>query len=150
MNFRILFLALLAMSILASCGNNDRCDADDQEARIQKYVSDNNLVTQRTASGIHYIIEEEGSQIRPIASSTVSVIYKGYRTDGTVFDETSTPISFGLNGVIAGWTEGIPLFKKGGKGTLIIPCQLGYGEQNRTNIPPATVLIFDIELVDVQ
>ena len=143
-------MALTAMFIFGACSGNDRCDADDQESRIQSYIEANNLVTQKTASGLHYIIEEEGSQIRPIASSTVKVIYKGYRTDGTVFDETSIPIEFALNGVIAGWTEGIQLFKKGGKGTLIVPCNLGYGEQNRTNIPPASVLIFEIELTDVR
>lgn len=149
MNIRIYLTLFLAVCLFGAC-SNDTCDPDDQEARIQRYIEANSLVTQKTASGIHYIIEEEGSQIRPIETSTVSMIYKGYRTDGTVFDETTTAIEFNLQGVIAGWTEGIQLFKKGGKGTLIIPCQLGYAEQSRTNIPPASVLIFDVEVVAVR
>lgn len=149
MNLRFFLMALVVMMSIVAC-DNQRCDADDQELRIQDYIQANNLVTQKTASGIHYIIEEEGSQIRPIETSEVTVRYKGYLTDGTVFDETESGIDFFLNSVIAGWTEGIQLFKKGGKGILIIPCNLGYGEQNRRNIPPASVLIFEIELLDVK
>ena len=150
MNIRIVLSALLAMCLFGACTNNDRCDALNQETRIQDYIEKNNLVTQKTASGLHYIIEEEGSQIRPIETSIVKVIYTGRLTDGSIFDQTDTGIEFSLGSVIAGWTEGIQLFKKGGKGTLIVPCTLGYGEQNRTGIPPASVLIFDIELVDVR
>ena len=75
--------------------------------------------------------------------------YKGYLTCNRVFDETTSvePAEFGLNGVIPGWTEGIPLFKKGGKGKLLIPSALGYGPNGTFGIPGNTVLIFDIELI---
>ena len=102
---------------------------------------------------LYYIIDEPGSRIRPTESSTVSVIYKGYLTDEdtTVFDSSNgLPRTFPLSGVIQGWKEGIPIFKEGGKGTLFIPCNLGYGERQSGQIPPSSVLIFDIELVDVQ
>lgn len=148
MKLRFFLMALMGLMLIAAC-DNQRCDADDQESRIQDYIQANSLVTQKTESGLHYIIEEEGSQIRPVATSTVTMSYKGYLTDGTVFDENSG-IDFLLNGVIAGWTEGVQLFKKGGKGILIIPCTLGYGEQNRTRIPPGSVLIFEIEVLDVK
>ncbi|MEZ4684784.1 MAG: hypothetical protein R3B47_01535 [Bacteroidia bacterium] len=65
MNLRMLLMALVAMLLVVSC-DNQVCDADDQELRIQDYIQANNLVTQKTSSGIHYIIEEEGSQIRQL------------------------------------------------------------------------------------
>jgi len=73
---------------------------------------------------LYYIIEEPGSRIRPTVNSTVSIIYKGYLTDAdtTVFDDSNgIPRTFPLAGVIAGWQIGIPLFREGGKGKLIIP-----------------------------
>ena len=149
MKFFLCFFAALCLTT-AACNNDlTACEADDQEAQIQDYIDKEGLVTQRTASGIHYIIEEEGSQIRPAPDSRVRVRYKGYLIDGSVFDEPPGVTEFALNELIAGWGEGLQLFKKGGKGTLIIPCQLAYGERNQVRIPSASVIIFDIELVDV-
>ncbi len=80
----------------------------------------------------------------------MKVKYKGYLTDGTVFDQTTGSLSatFSLSGLIEGWQEGIPLLKKGGKGTFFLPSALGYGPSGAGSIPPNTVLIFEIELLD--
>ena len=150
MKYFPLFLFIVMCSFF-SCDDIVPCDPDDQNALILQYIQDNNLVTQNTESGIYYIIDEPGAQIRPDETSTVSVIYKGMLTDGTVFDDSNgNSISFPLNGVIAGWTEGIQLFREGGKGTLIIPCNLGYGERQTGSIPPSSVLVFEVELIDVK
>jgi FKBP-type peptidyl-prolyl cis-trans isomerase FkpA len=86
-----------------------------------------------------------------LAESTVTVAYKGYLTDGTVFDESdSNGITFSLRNVIQGWQEGIPLFKEGGSGMLLIPSALGYGSSSQGQIPANSVLIFEITLIDVQ
>jgi FKBP-type peptidyl-prolyl cis-trans isomerase FkpA len=76
--------------------------------------------------------------------------YKGYLTDGTVFDESKTgsPATFALKTVIPGWQEGLQLIGVKGKIKLLIPSALGYGSTAKTNIPANSVLIFDIELVE--
>ncbi len=150
MKYFPLFLLVLAC-VFVACDDIEPCDPEDQNALILQYLQDNNITAQSTESGIYYIIDEPGSQIRPTETSTVSVIYKGMLTDGTVFDDSNgSAVSFPLNGVIAGWTEGIQLFMKGGKGKLIIPCQLGYGDRQSGTIPPSSVLVFEVELVNVQ
>lgn len=125
-------------------------DVIDNEADILQYISDNNLNAQKTDSGLYYVINNEGTGTRPTASSNVTVAYKGYLLDDTVFDESdSNGISFGLNQVIPGWTEGIQLFKEGGDGVLLIPSNLGYGNSGNSSIPGGAVLVFDVKLISV-
>jgi FKBP-type peptidyl-prolyl cis-trans isomerase len=88
------------------------------------------------------------------ADSTVSAKYTGKLDDGTVFDSTDKhggdPIEFPLSGVIKGWQQGIPGMKVGGKRTLVIPPELGYGSQGTGGIPPNATLTFEIELMGVK
>ena len=109
----------------------------------------------KTDSGLYYRMDVEGDGQSPKAGQTVSVHYKGSLTDGTVFDDSISrgqPIEFpiGMGRVISGWDEGILLLKVGGKARLVIPSDLGYGEQGAGGvIPPNATLIFDVELVKV-
>ncbi len=120
------------------------------EIDILKYIDDNSLEATRTDSGLYYVINEEGTGASPTANSNVTVDYKGYFLDGIVFDESnSNGISIGLNQVIAGWTEGIQLFKEGGDGVLLIPSNLGYGIRGSGAVPGGAVLIFDVKLIRV-
>lgn len=120
--------------------------ATNDEQRIQNYLLENNLESQTTSSGLHYIIDQEGNGNFPNADSTVTVNYRGTFFDGTEFD-ANDDISFGLRQVIQGWTEGIPLFSEGGSGQLIIPADLAYGAAGRPGIPANSILIFDIDLL---
>ncbi|NTW31397.1 MAG: FKBP-type peptidyl-prolyl cis-trans isomerase [Bacteroidetes bacterium] len=111
--------------------------------------------TLKTASGLQYIIVKEGTGAQATSGKTVKVHYTGYFTDGKIFDssvERGTAFSFplGQGRVIAGWDEGIALLKVGGKARLIIPYQLGYGENAYNSIPAKSTLIFDVELIDVK
>jgi FKBP-type peptidyl-prolyl cis-trans isomerase len=107
-----------------------------------------------TPSGLQYKVITEGHGKSPKATDTVKVNYRGTTIDGTEFDSSykrNEPISFPLNGVIPGWTEGVQLMKEGGKIELFIPSNLAYGSQGAGGvIAPDSTLIFDIELLKVQ
>lgn len=106
-----------------------------------------------TASGLKYVIVNEGAGEHPKPTSKVTVHYKGLLTDGTQFDSSydrGQTISFGLNQVIPGWTEGLQLMKPGGKAYLLIPPNIGYGSQGAGGlIPPNATLFFQVELFKI-
>ncbi len=107
-----------------------------------------------TPSGLQYKVITEGHGKSPKATDTVLVHYRGTTIDGTEFDSSykrNEPISFPLNGVIPGWTEGVQLMKEGGKMQLYIPSNLAYGSRGAGGvIAPDSTLVFDIELLKVQ
>ncbi len=106
-----------------------------------------------TKSGLQYEIQEKGKGPHPNADSTVKVHYEGMLADGTVFDSSikrGTPAEFGLSQVIPGWTEGLQLMKAGGKARFHVPPDLGYGPGGTRGIPPNSVLIFDVELLEIK
>lgn len=122
-------------------------------ADIRAYIKKNNLKADSTTTGLYYVVEKIGQLDYPTANSTVTVNYKGYYLDGKVFDSSydrGQPSTFSLSSVIKGWQEGIPKFKREGKGKLLIPAKLGYGYNTYNGIPGGSVLIFDIELLDFQ
>jgi FKBP-type peptidyl-prolyl cis-trans isomerase len=105
-----------------------------------------------TDSGLQYETLVAGTGMAPNLDSTVKVHYEGKLTNGQVFDSSiarGTPAEFGLNQVIPGWTEGLQLMKAGGKTRFTIPSDLAYGPGGTRGIPPNSVLIFDVELLEV-
>ena len=149
-------LALLSIFFI-SCSDDEQpvdersesCETrNDQE--IQDYLAENNIEAERTESGLYYIIDEEGTGIQPTATDDVRVAYTGYFTNGEIFDQNSEGIPFNLQEVIEGWTEGITYFKEGGSGMILVPSDLGYGSKDYRGIPGCSVLIFEIELLDVE
>lgn len=110
--------------------------------------------TVTTSSGLMYKVLREGSGPKPKATDTVEVNYEGRLTDGTVFDSSykrGEPISFPLNGVIKGWTEGLQLMSVGSKYEFTIPANLAYGAQGIPGtIPPNATLVFDVELLSIK
>lgn len=147
---KISFLLLMALAmVFYSCKKDENLSPEDQLTKdielIEQYLTDHDLVAESTSSGLHYIIETPGIGEHPTANSTVTVQYKGYLLNGNEFD--SGTVTFPLANVIQGWVEGIPKFKKLGRGKLFIPSGLGYGPPGSSNIAPNTVLIFDIHLI---
>ena len=106
---------------------------------------------QTTASGLQYEVLRDGDGPKPGAANTVEVHYEGRLIDGKVFDSSyqrKQTISFPLNRVIPGWTEGLQLMPTGSKYRLYIPSELGYGARGAGgDIPPHAALIFDVELI---
>ena len=106
-----------------------------------------------TKSGLQYEVLTEGTGKSPMATDKVRCHYEGRLTDGSVFDSSyqrGEPADFGLNQVIAGWTEGVQLMKEGAKYRFHIPYLLGYGERGAgASIPPYATLVFDVELIKV-
>ncbi len=137
--------------LFASCAKKKaREQAEADEKIIQDYITANDLMASNTESGLYYVINEEGTGEGCDSFSTVTVAYKGYLPNGNVFDESPEEgITFGLQNVIEGWTEGIPFFKEEGDGILLIPSALGYGNRKTGAIPKNSVLIFDVKLIEV-
>ncbi|KNC10989.1 peptidylprolyl isomerase [Klebsiella sp. RIT-PI-d] len=107
----------------------------------------------KSATGLLYRVEKAGSGDAPKDSDTVVVNYKGTLIDGKEFDNSYTrgePLSFRLDGVIPGWTEGLKNIKKGGKIKLVIPPTLAYGKNGVPGIPANSTLVFDVELLDIK
>ena len=121
----------------------------------EKYLAENakkeGVVT--LPSGLQYKVLTEGSGKKPKATDKVKCHYEGMLIDGTLFDcsiQRGEPATFLLNGVIAGWTEGLQLMAEGSKYRLFIPYNLGYGERGAgASIPPYAALVFDVELIEV-
>ncbi|WP_281723647.1 FKBP-type peptidyl-prolyl cis-trans isomerase [Hoylesella shahii] len=122
----------------------------------EKYLAENakkdGVIT--LPSGLQYLVLKEGNGKSPKATDNVVCHYEGMLVDGTMFDSSiqrGEPATFPLNGVIAGWTEGLQLMKEGAKYRFFIPYQLGYGERGAgASIPPFASLIFDVELIEVK
>lgn len=107
-----------------------------------------------TASGLQYEILTEGKEggKSPKATDLVRCHYEGRLIDGKVFDssyKSGSPLVFGLDQVISGWTEGLQYMKEGAKYRFVIPYQLGYGASGVGPIPPYSTLIFEVELIEV-
>jgi peptidyl-prolyl cis-trans isomerase A (cyclophilin A) len=134
-----------------------KAEADKIEAEKQKAAKEialkefENATT--TESGLKYIVLQQGTGNKPVATSNVKVHYTGMLLEGKVFDSSvqrGEPIDFGLNQVIKGWTEGVQLIQEGSKYKFYIPSQLAYGERGAGGvIPPNTDLIFEVELIKI-
>ncbi|MBD9646236.1 FKBP-type peptidyl-prolyl cis-trans isomerase [Pantoea sp. PNT02] len=126
-------------------------NSDKGSAYADKFAKEKGV--KKTESGLLYQVEKEGTGSAPKDSDTVVVNYKGTLIDGTEFDNSYTrgePLSFRLDGVIPGWTEGLKHVKKGGKIKLVIPPNLAYGKNGVPGIPASSTLVFDVELLDIK
>lgn len=154
---RLVFLfPLIAALGLVSCETNDQGDnsATVEPAELQPVAAGGQSGgMKKTYSGLQYEVLRPGTGQRPTEFNRVRVHYHGTLQNGTVFDSSvqrGQPIVLGLNQVIPGWREGIPLMKEGAKYRFIVPPHLAYGARGAPpKIGPNETLVFEVELFDV-
>ncbi|WP_138990937.1 FKBP-type peptidyl-prolyl cis-trans isomerase [Larkinella sp. C7] len=148
---------LLAWALLAgSCQQAEQapCDPtiptlkapDSEITALKKYIDSSGISAMADGRGFYYSIQAPGSGTKPTLCSAVTVNYVGKLTNGTTFDSANN-ITFGLNQLIVGWQEGIPLIAPGGSITLYVPPSLAYGAQALNGIPANSILVFTIDLI---
>jgi FKBP-type peptidyl-prolyl cis-trans isomerase FkpA/FKBP-type peptidyl-prolyl cis-trans isomerase FklB len=144
-----------AMMKLQEMAMKKQSEVADTNAKAGKEFLEKNKSAagiKTTASGLQYIMEKEGTGASPKKEDVVKVHYKGTLTNGEQFDSSydrGQPAEFPVGGVIPGWTEALQLMKVGGKAKLFIPPELAYGPSGRPGIPPNSVLVFEVELMDI-
>lgn len=149
---KVFSILIFSLIVLSSCNKSlsEEEQFDEDVSLIKEYIADNNLDAMSTDSGLYYTIDKLGTGNFPNANNEVTVRYKGYFLDGGVFDQSDEfGIPVNLQNVIQGWTEGIQLYKEGGEGLLLVPSKLGYGKQGKGSVPPNTVMIFEVKLLEI-
>lgn len=136
----------------AKAAENGKKAKEEGEKYLKENASKEGVIT--TPSGLQYKVIKEGNGKKPQATDSVVCHYEGFLIDGTTFDSSiqrGEPATFPLNGVIAGWTEGLQLMQEGAKYRFFIPYNLAYGEAGAAGaIPPFATLVFDVELIEVK
>jgi FKBP-type peptidyl-prolyl cis-trans isomerase FkpA len=118
-------------------------------SQVEAYLTANNITNAtKHPRGFYYIIENPGTGNSPTVCTNVAFTYKGQLTNGTVFDQSTTPVLYPLSQLITGWQLGLPLVKNGGKIRLFLPPSLGYGSSAIPGIPANSVLIFDVTIIE--
>jgi FKBP-type peptidyl-prolyl cis-trans isomerase len=142
--------------VLSNYMNTKKAEkANTNIAAGEKFLAQNKTKpgVKTTPSGLQYEVLAEGNGAHPTAADQVTVNYEGTLLDGTEFDNSykrGQPITFALNGVIPGWTEGLQLMTPGSKYRFWIPYNLGYGANGYSSIPGGALLIFEVELIEVK
>lgn len=147
---RLNFLLFTVIStLLASCGSYSDQELSEFDQEIQKYMKSNKIDCEKSASGLYYKIIEEGDGDFIQFTDKVLVKYKGSFLGGKVFDEQKEVIEMAVSEQINAWKELMLQLKKGSKAYMIVSPQLGYGEYKVDKIPPNSILVFELEVVDV-
>ena len=150
---RKLLCLLVVPFFLLGCKDQQKID----QQIIENYISTHHLNAIAEPNGLYYVPVSNGTGQSAMSASEVTVEYTGYLANDSVFSASNIPYTTYLANVIQGWQEGIPLMSRGGRCTLLIPSALGYGAQSQPSlqagwsaIPPNSVLIFDIYLINFQ
>jgi len=148
---KIILLGII-ISLLTACKTYSEEDRSTFDKRIEKMLTKSKNKYIRSESGLYYSVLKEGTGEFIKLTDEVSFNYIGKLTNGTTFDgqHKRNPVTFKMMDLIEGWKEGMMYIKKGGKIKLIVPPFLGYGDYDLPAIPPHSILIFDIEVLDVK
>ena len=146
----IRFLSVLFLGILlTSCSTYSDEQKTDFDDKIKKYLKKKNIKCTRSSSGLYYKILEPGEGDLIQLKDEVTFTYKGTFLNGKVFDERKEPLTFQVQQLIGCWKETMLYLRPGGKALIISPPQLGYGEHDLADIPPNSILVFELEVKSV-
>jgi len=147
---RTLFILLSISLILASCATYSDDELKKFDTEIQSYITKNKLDLKASSSGLYFKITEEGEGDFIKYNDIVSFTYTGTLLNGEQFDKQSSPVQFKVNQLIGAWKEVMSSLKKGGKAILIAPPQLCYGNKELDDIPENSILLFEMEVINVK
>jgi len=146
------FAAILLLLSVAGCSTYSEEEKQSFDGKIGRYISEKGWHLEKSVSGLYVEVLQEGTGDEAIISgSEVTLDYKGTLLNGTVFDQTppGKPLKSELKGLIMGFREGLLGQTKGAKLRLVVPPQLGYGDMELPKIPKNSVLVFELEVIDV-
>lgn len=148
---RTLLAFTIGVLLLGSCTTYSEEQKEGFDARIEKYLKKKGIECERSSSGLYYKITPEGEGDLIKYKDHVVFKYKGWLLNGKVFDEKlNEPVEFAVEELIGAWKEAVQIMRKGDKAFLVAPPQLGYGEHQLNDIPPNSILVFELEIIDVK
>lgn len=146
MKMKKIFLCFLLLIAATSCKTYSDDDVKSFDAQIKTYLKKHNIKCKHSASGLYYQIHNEGEGEYIQYTDKVSFTYKGSLLNGKVFDMQKKPITFDVKDLIGGWKEIMLKIKPGASVFLVVPPTLGYGDKDLDDIPPNSILVFEMKV----
>lgn len=147
--FKLIFILLLPLLCLQSCKTYSDEEIEEFDDKIKEYLTGNNKFT-RSESGLYYHIIQEGELHKTKFTDSVLMTYTGKLLNGNVFEKQDNPIQFAVRDLIEGWKEGLMYCGQGSEIEIIIPPQLGYGNNELDKIPANSILLYTIKVIEIK
>jgi len=143
-------LCLLLILILGACSTYSDEDLKGFDKTIREWIRQQNIQYKSTDSGLYYYFENEGQGQKIKYTDSVTVQFKGTLLDSTIFEIEKAPVTFAVNEVIIAWKEVLLMSERNAKIKIIVPPQLGYGNHKLDKIPQNSILLYEIEIIDIK
>jgi len=143
-------LCLLLILILGACSTYSDEDLKGFDKTIREWIRQQNIQYKSTDSGLYYYFENKGQGQKIKYTDSVTVQFKGTLLDSTIFEIEKVPLTFAVNEVIIAWKEVLLMSKRNAKIKIIVPPQLGYGNHKLDKIPQNSILLYEIEIIDIK
>ena len=143
-------LCLLLILILGACSTYSDEDLKGFDKTIREWIRQENIQYKSTDSGLYYYFENKGQGQKIKYTDSVTVQFKGTLLDSTIFEIEKAPVTFAVNEVIIAWKEVLLMSERNAKIKIIVPPQLGYGNHKLDKIPQNSILLYEIEIIDIK
>jgi len=143
-------LCLLLILILGACSTYSDEDLKGFDKTIREWIRQQNIQYKSTDSGLYYYFENKGQGQKIKYTDSVTVQFKGTLLDSTIFEIEKAPVTFAVNEVIIAWKEVLLMSERKAKIKIIVPPQLGYGNHKLDKIPQNSILLYEIEIIDIK
>jgi FKBP-type peptidyl-prolyl cis-trans isomerase FkpA len=143
-------IALIMIAFLSGCNSYSDQEKKSYDEQIAAYLEKEGIQCTKTSSGLYYKIIEQGEGRPILYKDIVSFTYEGKFLDGEIFDERKKPLEYPIQDLIVGWQEIMLNLNEGGKAYLVCPPHLGYGGYELDDIPPNSILVYNLEVIKVK